>query len=55
MKVIIEEAVEMIETEVKSYDTSTRISVPKRWAHKRVKVILIRTRKAGGQNERRQE
>ncbi|MBU1204134.1 MAG: DUF2080 family transposase-associated protein [Nanoarchaeota archaeon] len=45
MKIIIEEAIEMIETEVKSYKTSTRISVPKRWAHKRVKVILINSRR----------
>jgi putative transposon-encoded protein len=45
MRVIIEEAVEMIETEVKSYKTSTRVSVPKRWAHKKVKIILIDPKK----------
>lgn len=45
MKLVIEEAVEMIETEVKSYKTSTRVSVPKRWAHKKVKIILIKTQR----------
>tara|TARA_Y100000034_G_scaffold107240_1_gene136611 strand:+ start:829 stop:960 length:132 start_codon:yes stop_codon:yes gene_type:complete len=42
MKIVIEEVIEMIEKEVKSYGTSTRISVPKRWANKRVKLILIK-------------
>lgn len=42
MKIIIEEAEEIIETYVKSYTTSTRVSVPKKWANKRVKIILIK-------------
>ena len=42
MKIVIEEAIEMIERRVKSYPTSTRISVPKKWANRRIKVILIK-------------
>lgn len=42
MKIIVEEAVEMIERTVKSYPTSTRVSVPKGWANKRIKIILIK-------------
>jgi len=42
MKIIVEEAVEMIERTVKSYPTCTRVSVPKTWANKRIKIILIR-------------
>ena len=42
MRIIIEEAEELLEREVKSYETGTRISVPKRWAHRRVKIILVR-------------
>jgi putative transposon-encoded protein len=42
MKIVIEEAIEMIERQVKSYSTSTRISVPKKWANRKIKVILIK-------------
>ena len=43
MKIVIEEAVAIIETEVKSYKTSTRVSVPKKWANRKVKIILIKS------------
>jgi len=42
MKIIIEKAEAIIETEVKSYKTSTRISVPKKWANRKVKIILVK-------------
>jgi len=42
MKIVIDEAEEMIERVVKSYTTSTRVSVPKTWANKRIKIILIK-------------
>ena len=41
MKIVIEEAVEMIERQVKSYSTSTRVSVPRSWANKKIKIILV--------------
>ena len=42
MRIIIEKAIEIIETDVKSYKTSTRVSVPKKWANRKVKIILIK-------------
>jgi putative transposon-encoded protein len=42
MKIVIDEAIEMIERQVKSYSTCTRVSVPKSWANKRIKIILIK-------------
>jgi len=42
MKIVVEEAIEIIERIVKSYPTSTRVSVPKTWANKRIKIILIK-------------
>ena len=42
MKIVIDEAIEMIERKVQSYSTSTRVSVPKSWANKKIKIILIR-------------
>ncbi|MBS3117481.1 DUF2080 family transposase-associated protein [Candidatus Woesearchaeota archaeon] len=42
MRIIIEDVEEMIEAVVHSYPTSTRVSVPKKWANKRVKIILVR-------------
>ena len=42
MKIVIEEAIEMIEREVKSYPTCTRVSVPKSWANRKIKIILIK-------------
>jgi len=42
MKLIIEEAEEMLERVVKCYKTSTRISVPKTWANRRIKIILVK-------------
>ena len=42
MKIVIEEAIEMIERQVKSYSTSTRVSVPRSWANKKIKIILIK-------------
>lgn len=42
MKITIEDVEAIIETEVKSYPSSTRISVPKKWANRKVKVILIK-------------
>jgi len=44
MKVIIEshEFIEVIEREVKGYSSCTRVSVPRAWTGKRVKIILIK-------------
>lgn len=44
MKVIIEsyEFIEVIEREVKGYSTSTRVSVPKSWSGKKVRIILVK-------------
>jgi len=42
MKITIEDVEAIIETEVKSYLTSTRVSVPKKWANRKVKIILIK-------------
>ncbi len=42
MKIVIEEAIEMIERQVKSYQTCTRVSVPKSWANRKIKIILIK-------------
>jgi len=42
MRITIEEAEELIERKVCSYSTSTRVSVPRKWANRRIKIILIR-------------
>ncbi|MCD4666404.1 DUF2080 family transposase-associated protein [archaeon] len=42
MKIIIEKAEAIVETKVRSYRTSTRVSVPKKWANKKVKIVLVR-------------
>ena len=42
MKITIENVEAILETEVKSYQTSTRISVPKKWANRKVKIILLK-------------
>ena len=42
MKITIKDAEAIIESEVKSYNTSTRVSVPKKWANRKVKIILIK-------------
>lgn len=42
MRIVIEEVEEMIERDVKSYKTSTRVSVPKKWANRKIKVILLK-------------
>jgi len=42
MKITIENVEAIIESEVKSYATSTRVSVPKKWANRKVKIILIK-------------
>jgi putative transposon-encoded protein len=42
MKITIENVEAIIESEVKSYTTSTRVSVPKKWANRKVKIILIK-------------
>lgn len=42
MKIVVEEAIEIIERTVKSYSTSTRVSVPKYWANRKIKIILIK-------------
>jgi len=42
MKITIEDAEAIIESEVKSYKTSTRVSVPKKWANRKIKIILIK-------------
>ena len=42
MKITIENVEAIIETDVKSYTTSTRVSVPKKWAKRKVKIVLIK-------------
>lgn len=42
MKITIENVEAIVETEVKSYTTSTRVSVPKKWAKRKVKIVLIK-------------
>ena len=42
MKVEIDEVEEIIEKKVDSFKTSTRISVPKKYAGRKVKIIILK-------------
>jgi len=42
MKVEIENVEEIIDKKVDSYSTSTRIIIPKKYANRRVKVIILK-------------
>lgn len=41
MKIEIDNVEEIIEKKVDSFKTSTRISVPKRYAGRRVKIVIL--------------
>ena len=45
MKVEIDEVEEIIEKKVDSFKTSTRISVPKKYAGRRIKIIILEDKK----------
>ena len=42
MKVEIEDVEEIIEKKVDSFKTSTRISVPKKYAGRKIKIIILK-------------
>ncbi|MCK4521350.1 MAG: DUF2080 family transposase-associated protein [Nanoarchaeota archaeon] len=42
MKVEIDDVEEVIEKKVDSYATSTRIIIPKKYANKKVKVLILK-------------
>ncbi len=42
MKVEIDEVEEIIEKRVDSFKTSTRISVPKKYAGRKIKIIILK-------------
>ena len=42
MKVEIDDVEEVIDGTVDSYSTSTRVSVPKKYAKRRVKIIVLK-------------
>lgn len=47
MKVEIENVDEIIEKKVDSFKTSTRISVPKKYAGRKIKIIILEGKKWG--------
>ena len=47
MKVEIDDVEEIIEKEVDSFRTSTRISVPKKYAGRRIKIIILKDSRGG--------
>ena len=42
MKVEVEDVEEVIEKKVDSYKTSTRIAIPKKYANRKVKIIVLK-------------
>ena len=42
MKIEIDNVEEVIDGKVDSYSTSTRISIPKKYAKRRVKIIILK-------------
>ena len=42
MKIEIEDVEEVIERKVDSYTTSTRIIIPKKYANRKVKVLILK-------------
>ena len=47
MKVEVDDVEEVIEKKVDSYTTSTRIIIPKKYAGRRVKVLILMDKKGG--------
>ncbi|MBR9700211.1 DUF2080 family transposase-associated protein [Candidatus Woesearchaeota archaeon] len=45
MKVEIDDVEEVVDGYVESYATSTRVSIPKKYAKKRVKIIILKEEK----------
>ncbi len=45
MKVQVDNVDEVLEKEVDSYSTSTRIIIPKKYANRRVKVLILKNEK----------
>ena len=41
MKIELENVEEVIDGKVDSYNTSTRITIPKKYANKKVKIIIL--------------
>ena len=44
MKVEVEDVEEVIDKKVDSYTTSTRIIIPKKYANRKVKVLILKER-----------
>jgi len=42
MKIEVEDVEEVIDRKVDSYSTSTRIIIPKKYAHRKVKVLILK-------------
>ncbi|MDO8480666.1 MAG: DUF2080 family transposase-associated protein [Nanoarchaeota archaeon] len=42
MKVELSDVEEVMDARVESYTTSTRVSVPKKYANRRVKIIILK-------------
>ncbi len=42
MKVEIDNVEEVVDGRVESYSTSTRISIPKKYANRKVKIIILK-------------
>ena len=42
MKVELSDVEEVMDTKVESYSTSTRISIPKKYADRRVKIVILK-------------
>jgi putative transposon-encoded protein len=43
MKIEIEDVEEVIDGTVDSYSTSTRISIPKKYANRKVKIVILKS------------
>ena len=45
MKIEIDEVEEVIDGKVDSYSTSTRITIPKKYANRNVKIVILKDEK----------
>ncbi|MBD3163786.1 DUF2080 family transposase-associated protein [Candidatus Woesearchaeota archaeon] len=45
MRIEVDDVEEVIDGRVDSYSTSTRISIPKKYADRRVKIIILKDKK----------
>ena len=43
MKIEIDDVEEVVDGTVESYNTSTRISIPKKYAKRRVKIVILKS------------